>query len=133
MAFNSLEYLEASNVDFIYQMTAYDKDKLIEHIRKSDNKIKIINGFLYKLRDVMSDFCFKIIYDIDEFVDDAKYLLDTYYIINSLSKEQFELFLNNSSLGINYLKEHIEEIINKFQKDLDFVFKFMFNNLAECL
>jgi len=43
------------------------------------------------------------------------------------------LFLNNSSLGINYLKEHIEEIINKFQKDLDFVFKFMFNNLDECL
>lgn len=132
MAFNTLEYLEDGNVDFVYRLTQYDYKSLIRNVRQSDRRINIIKGFLPKLKDSKPSFCFEIIYDIDEFIDDARYILNTYYSLDSFSRELFELFLNNSSLGLTYLEEHFDEIINKFVKDLDFIFKFLFNNFDKC-
>ena len=133
MAFNTLEYLEAGNVSFVFSLTQYDYKNLIRYVRESDRRINIIKGFLPKLRDSKPYFCFEIIYDIDEFIEDAKYLLDTYYSLDSFSKELFEALLNNSSLGFDYLEENFDFIISKFQEDLDFIFKFLFNNLEKCL
>ena len=75
MAFNTLEYLEDGNVDFVYRLTQYDYKSLIRNVRQSDRRINIIKGFLPKLKDSKPSFCFEIIYDIDEFIDDARYIL----------------------------------------------------------
>ena len=129
MAFNTLEYLEKGLVDFVYNLTEYDYKNLIRYVRESDRRFEIVKGFLAKLRDSKPYFCFDIIYDMEKFMEDTRYLLNNYYNLDSFSKEQFELFLNNSSLGFDYLEENFEEVINKFQKDLDFIFKFLFDNL----
>ena len=86
MAFNPLEYLENGNIDFVYDLTQYDYNHLIEYVRESNKRVKIVNGFLFKLRDTRPQFCFKIIYDMDEFVYDTKYILDKYYSLDSFSK-----------------------------------------------
>lgn len=132
MAFNTLEYLEIGNVDFVYNLTPYDYKNLIKYVRKSDRRVKIVNGFLSKLRDTKAYFCFEIIYDMDEFIDDTKYILDKYYDLRIFSKELLENFLNNSSLGLGYLKEHFAELLNKYIDDLDFIYKIMFENVDEC-
>ena len=133
MAFNTLEYLENGNVDFVYNLTPYDYKNLIKYVRESDRRVKIVNGFLSKIRDTKSRFCFEIIYDMDEFIGDTKYILDKYYDINVFSKELLEKFLSNSSLGIDYLNEHFDEIICKYIDDLDFIFKILFENIDKCL
>ena len=132
MAFNPLEYLENGNIDFVYNLTPYDYNHLIEYVRESNKRVKIVNGFLSKLRDTQPRFCFKIIYDMDEFVDDTKYILDKYYSLDSFSKELLELFLRDSSLGIVYLKEHFDDIISKYINDLDFIYKIMFQKVDDC-
>lgn len=132
MPFNTLEYLESGNVDFVYRLTQYDYKSLIKHVRKSNRRINIVNGFLPKLKNSKPYFCFEIIYDMDEFIEDAKFLLNTYYCLDSFSKEQLGALLNNSSLGLAYLEEYFDDIIDKFQKDLDFIFKFLFDNLDKC-
>ncbi|MBQ2872603.1 MAG: hypothetical protein IJE89_01225 [Bacilli bacterium] len=133
MAFNTLEYLEKGNVDFVYNLTPYDYRNLIKYVRESDRRVNIVNGFLSKLRDAQPRFCFQIIYDMDEFVDDVKYILGKYYKLDSFSRELFESFLNNSSLGLVYLKEHFDEIVDKYINDLDFIYSLMFQKIDECL
>ena len=51
MAFNTLEYLEAGNVDFVYNLSSYDFNSLIKYVRASERKENIIKGFLEKLKD----------------------------------------------------------------------------------
>lgn len=133
MAFNTLEYLENGNVDFVYNLTTYDFNSLIKNVRSSIRRVNIVNGFLPLLKDSKPSFCFQIIYDMNEFIDDTNYILDKYYKLDSFSKELLELFLNNSSLGLNYLRDNFDEIIDKYKNDLNFIFKLMFNNLDKCL
>ena len=68
MAFNTLEYLEKGLVDFVYNLTEYEYTKLIKYVRNSERRLKIVKGFLDKLRDSKPYFCFEIIYDMDEFM-----------------------------------------------------------------
>ena len=42
MAFNTLEYLEAGNVSFVFSLTQYDYKNLIRYVRESDRRINII-------------------------------------------------------------------------------------------
>ena len=90
MAFNTLEYLEAGKVEFVYNLTSYDFNSLIKYVRASERKNNIINGFLAKLKDMKPRFCFEIIYDNDDYYEDAKYLLNKHYSLDSLTKEQLE-------------------------------------------
>ena len=62
MAFNTLEYLKEGKVDFVFSLTSYDYNNLIEYVRKDSDRVNIINVFLYKLIDKKSDFCVKIIF-----------------------------------------------------------------------
>lgn len=132
MAFKPLEYLENGNIDFVYDLTPYDYNHLILYVRECNKRVKIVNGFLSKLRDSKPSFCFEIIYDMDEYIDDVKYILDKYYSLDSFSKLLLEKFLTNSNLGLVYLKEHFDEIINKYINDLDFIYKIMFEKIDDC-
>ena len=71
MSFFPLEYLKDGKVDFVFQLSQYDSIHLIELIRKDANRIEIINGFLSKLIEKLPSFCFSVIYDIPEFMDEA--------------------------------------------------------------
>jgi len=133
MAFNPIEYLEQGKVDFISKLSLYEFYTLIVRVRDSNNRINIVKGCLPKLKRCYPRFCFDIIYDMDEFSIEAKYLLDNYYSLESFSKEQLDNLLNNSSLGYQYLEENFDEIIDKYQTNLDFVFYYLFNNMKQCM
>ena len=103
MAFNTLEYLEAGKVEFVYNLTSYDFNSLIKYVRASERKNNIINGFLAKLKDMKPRFCFEIIYDNDDYYEDAKYLLNKHYSLDSLTKEQLETMILNCRLGNTFM------------------------------
>ncbi len=108
MAFNTLEYLKDGKVDFVFSCTPYDREHLIEIIRKSPNRIEIINGFLPKLKENLPSFCFDVIYDIPEFVDYAYELLD----ISRVKPEMLNNILYNSPLGLKILQENFDMFLS---------------------
>ena len=128
MAFNTLEYLEQGNVDFVFEQTISDHKSLIMNVRNSERKREIVKGFLNKLLDTYPSFCLPIIYDMDEYYNETIYLLRTYFKIESFSKEEIENFLNNSSATSNYLLSNLSELLDNYKDDLDFIFKFLLSN-----
>ena len=44
MSHNPLERLKKGNVDFVYDLTIYDHDWLIDTVRKDSDRIEIINN-----------------------------------------------------------------------------------------
>mgnify|MGYP004536769777 CR=1 FL=1 len=126
MAFNTLEYLKEGKVDFVFHCTPLDYQNLIVNIRKSPNRIKIINGFLPKLKKELPLFCFNVIYDIPEFEKDAIELLD----IKSITPEMLSNLLNNSPLGIKVLYENLDEFLafNKNKKYFESIVGYAFSS-----
>ena len=55
MAFNTLDYLKEGKVEFVFHCTQYDYNHLIENVRKSPNRIEIINGFLPILKEKLQN------------------------------------------------------------------------------
>ena len=72
---NALEELKKGNINFITNLLPSDKDVLIELIRTDANKINIIDSFIGKLKDIDPNFCFDIIYDMQEYEDISYELL----------------------------------------------------------
>lgn len=126
MAFNPLEYLRDGKVDFVFRCTSYDYEFLIESIRNSPDRINIINGFLPKLKEELPSFCFDIIYDIPEFVDDAYELLD----ISKVTPEMLNNFLHNSPLGLKVLYENLDTFLslNGEINYFDYIVKYAFDS-----
>lgn len=126
MAFNPLEYLKDGKVDFVFRCTSYDYEFLIESIRNSPDRINIINGFLPKLKEELPSFCFDIIYDISEFVDDAYELLD----ISKVTPEMLNNFLHNSPLGLKVLYENLDTFLspNGEVNYFDYIVKYAFDS-----
>lgn len=137
MTFNALEYLEEGKVDFIFALTQYDYEYLIENIRSSGKRVAIINGFLPNLKDILPRFCFQVIYDIDEFKEEIKKLLEEYNplkkFLQNFNEDFFISFITNSSLSFEYLEQNFNEILIQFIDKLDFVFEFLFRNYDRAL
>ena len=113
MAFYELNYLKEGNVDFVFDFTEYDNKILIEHIRKAPNRVEIINGFLPKLKNELPDFCFRVIYDIPEFANEAYEL----FSIEKLTVEVFRSILANSPLALRIICENFDALTSP---DLEF-------------
>ncbi len=126
MAFNTLEYLKDGKVDFVFHCTPYDYKHLIELVRKSPSRIEIINGFLPKLKDKLPLFCFSIIYDIPEFMDESYELLD----IKKVTPEMLNNLLHNSPLGLKILYEYFDTLLinNGDTKFFDYIVKYAFDS-----
>lgn len=126
MAFNTLEYLRDGKVDFVFHCTPYDYEHLIESIRKTSNRIEIINGFLSKLKVDLPSFCFSVIYDIPEFADEAYELLD----IKNVTPELLSNFLHNTPLGIKVLYENFDYFLSSSadKKYFDNIVKYAFDS-----
>ena len=132
MAYNPLERLENGNVAFIYNLSGYDYDGIIQHIRKSPKKEQILDGFFELLKDNMPFFCFEIVYDIEKYKDYTYKILHERYKYDSFSKDKFEEMLNNSKVVEDYLKENFDKYIKLYEKDLDFIFEYLFNHSDTC-
>ena len=140
MAFNPLEYLEQGKVGFLRNLSVSDTRNIINRIRNSENKIKIINGFLPKLKRYYPRFCFEVIYDIDEYVEDLfdlvsgklGYKIGYINLINDC--EKIKNILNNSSWGKNFVFRNLTNIIrandNNIYIILDYVFKDFDGNIV---
>ncbi len=126
MAFYPLEYLKEGKVDFVYKCTQYDYNHLIELVRKAPNRIEIINGFLPKLKEDLPSFCFSVIYDIPEFIDDAYSLFN----IKNVTPNMLNNLLNNSPLGLKILYENFDYFLSSTsdEKYLEEIFKYAFNS-----
>ena len=132
MEFNYIDKLKKEEFDFISNLNSYEYKKLIHSIKNSPQKIDIINTILPKLKDILPKFCFEIICDIDDYIEDSKYILDNYYDINSIDIKQFEKILNNGKVGFYLLDNNFDYFIDKFKNNLYFIFKFLFNNHNDC-
>lgn len=122
MAFNSLEYLECGNVDFVHRATLYDKDTMISSIRKSPRKLEIINGFLNKLKDSEVSFCIKIIYDMEEYKEVALDLLNKtgiYFFKN----EQVYNILTKTSWGKEFVINNLYELMENEKGNIDIIIR----------
>lgn len=126
MAFNTLDYLKEGKVEFVFHCTQYDYNHLIENVRKSPNRIEIINGFLPILKEKLPSFCINIIYDIPEFADDAYELLD----IRNITPEMLSNLLNKSPLGLKILYENFNTFLysNKDTQYFDCIVKYAFES-----
>ena len=126
MAFNTLDYLKEGKVEFVFHCTQYDYNHLIENVRKSPNRIEIINGFLPILKEKLPSFCFNIIYDIPEFADDAYKLLN----IRNITPEMLNNLLNNSPLGLRILYENFDTFLcfNGDIKYFEYIVKYAFES-----
>ena len=127
MAFNTLDYLKEGKVEFVFHCTQYDYNHLIENVRKSPNRIEIINGFLPILKEKLPSFCFNIIYDIPEFADDAYKLLN----IRNITPEMLNNLLNNSPLGLRILYENFDTFLcfNGDIKYFEYIVKYAFESI----
>ena len=133
MAFKPLEYLEQGKVEFMYDITPYDEKTLVNWIRESKRRKEIVASFLPKLINKLPYFCFDVIYDMEEYKEETKKLLKKYYKEKIIDKEHLINLLNNSSLGIEYLSQNFDNILETYQKNLDFIFDYLFDNFNKCI
>lgn len=130
MAFNSLQYLKLGLVDFVYDLTEYDRNQLIKWIRDDKNRNEIINGFLNKLIDDRPLFCLEIIYDMDNYEKEAIYLMDEYP--NYLSSSDYiKNILFNSKFGKQFVKERLDSIIKNDKENINVILEYIFTSFEE--
>lgn len=121
MAFFPLKYLKKGKYEFIYDLPECDKEILIEDIRCNENRINIINGFLYKAVLEMPYFCFEVIYDMEEYKEQALSLLEYKGNFRKLIRDSYRLtdILYNTSWGRNFVCDNLDEIIDN-KEEYDF-------------
>lgn len=114
MAFNTIEYLKKGKVDFVFSLTPYDKESLINYIREADDKNEIIEGFLQKVIDKEPYFCMQIIHDNENYSKEVISMLEKGM---HLPEEMILNILTNTSWGIEYFYPRLEEIEKDFKED----------------
>lgn len=129
MSFFVTDYLKQGKVDFVFGLTPYDYENVIELVRNDVDKNAIIKGFLSSLLDDYSRFCFAIIYDNNEFEKETKYLLGKGL---KLSDEQIINVLRNAIWGKDYVYDNRNEIIPPLKEEtLNELFSIVFNKFNE--
>lgn len=135
MAFNPLEYLEQGKVEFLFnRLGTLDIENLIKRIRNSSNKINIINGFLPKLKKISPHFCFAIIYDTDEYVEETFNLVKGKYgrkigyinLINNI--EKIKNILNNTTWGRNFVYRNLNNILKENKDNINPILEYIFSD-----
>ena len=130
MAFNPLQYLKLGLVDFLYDLTEYDRKQLINWVREDKNRNEIINGFLSKLIDNQPLFCLEIIYDMDDYEKEAMYLMDEYP--NYLSSCKYiKNILFNTKFGKKFVKERLNTIIKKDKENINVILEYTFTSFED--
>ncbi|MBE6149442.1 MAG: hypothetical protein E7170_01805 [Firmicutes bacterium] len=128
MAFNTIEYLKSGKVDFVFELTPYDYDRLIEYVRKDNDRVNIVKGFLYKLMDKKSDFCLNIIYDMEEFkFETSKLLIKRSY--SFFDHVKLKNILYNTSWGRDFVFYNLDELILYDNEIIYVIFDYIFEDI----
>ncbi len=130
MAFYPIDYLEQGKVEFLDRLTEDDIKEIIFTVRYSERRNSIIDGFLPILKETNPYFCYEIIYDIEEYKEVARELMQKYKIRPDM--KHLTSMLENSSLGLDYLHENFDDILLEYVNDPDFIFDYIFDNLEIC-
>lgn len=130
MAFNPLECLEKGNIEILDRMHDCDIPMLIDMIRGNPRKNEIIDGFINRHSELDESFLFNIIYDMERYKDYTKEIL--YKKSEVLGKTQLSNLLTKTSLGPEYIERKLDQIIEKHNADLDFIFDFILSNSEKC-
>jgi len=136
MAFNPIEYLEQGKVDFLFGrfFSSSDIENLIKRVRNSSNKNNIINGFLPKLKKMAPHFCFEIIYDTDEYVEElfnivkGKYGIKIGYFNLINNPEKIKNILNNTTWGRNFVFRNLNNILRENKININPILEYIFSN-----
>jgi len=132
MAFKPIEYLKQGNVDFVHNLTDYDRENLITRIRKAYELEEIVDGCIEKLKDKNYSYSFilEIIYDVDKYKEELFYMLDKYkckYKINSDFRKIGNI-LYKTSFGKEYVINNLEDIVKSDFKNLHIILAFLFSD-----
>ena len=74
--FKTFDYYKNNDIETL--INKYDKNKLINEIKTSEDKIAIIELILQEILDKYPEFCFELIYDLKDFEYQTIYLLEKY-------------------------------------------------------
>jgi len=137
MAFYPLEELKKGKYEFVFTLMLNELDykKVINDVRVSSDKFDIINGFLDKAKGEIPSFCFEIIYDMEEYKEDALMLLKNKNIYNLLvsSRDKIVNVLFKTSWGKAFAVSNLDDVIQVIQNDnlLSVVLNYAFSNFGD--
>ncbi|MBR1377453.1 MAG: hypothetical protein IJ565_06565 [Bacilli bacterium] len=124
---NALEELKKGNINFITNLLPSDKDVLIELIRTDANKINIIDSFIGKLKDIDPNFCFDIIYDMQEY-EDISYELLKNKCIDDISLSKIINMLYKTRYGIKFLNDNFDYFMNREDEIIESISVYLLSN-----
>ncbi len=132
MNFDAISNLQEGNYDFVLKLNSYLRNDLVLQIRNHEKRLEIISDFLPNLKKQCPEFCFDIIYDLEEFKEDNQDLLTNYIDYKHLSLKQISDILFTTSwvqfFIINYLTDIIAE---QNPNTLEMVFRFLMQDISK--
>lgn len=133
MAESPIECLEKGKVEFISNLTAYDRIYVMKEIRNSCDRNKIVEGCLNKLKDKSPYFCFEIIYDMEQYKNELFYILEKYdmYIELNSSPDKIKNILKHTKFGKEYVLKNLDDIINSNKKNIYIILEYIFSSFDE--
>lgn len=105
--FKTFDYYKNNDIETL--INKYDKNKLINEIKTSEDKIAIIELILQEILDKYPEFCFELIYDLKDFEYQTIYLLEKYNLNNMIDQNKLFNILNNTNWGIEYVIKNFEK------------------------
>jgi len=130
VSYNAVERLKNGDIEFINGLTAYDLKTITKSIRESCNRREIVRGFYSKLKSINPEFCFNIIYDMDDYFEEALKLIEEYNYISFNSEKIKNLFLY-SKLGKEYIYNNLDVIFSEdLHGRLNFILGEIFNDIT---
>lgn len=105
--FETFDYYKNNDIEIL--INKYDKNKLINEIKKSEDKIAIIDLILQEILDKYPEFCFELIYALKDFEYQTIYLLEKYNLDNMIDQNKLFNILNSTNWGIEYVIKNFEK------------------------
>ncbi len=126
MSFYPLERLKSGKIDFLFNLTPSDRKRIIEDLRKSEEREIIVAEFLSKAIKRLPYFCLEVIYDMDKYYNETFDLLKKYKI--AFDDEKIGNVINNTSFGEKYVYDNLDEILLKNEESrIDMLIDFAYN------
>lgn len=127
MSFDPIVYLREGNVNFIWDISLNDRESLAKRVRCLPDRTDVVKVFLPDLIDTFPEFCFTIIYDMEEYMDDAIRLMNKHSFLK-LGNTEIKNILYNTNYGEEYIYDKLESILSEDDKNrMSIIIEFVYN------